>query len=109
MGLWRPDAAALGAIRKAIVESPDRWRRAKNDKRFAARFTLEGESLKSAPRGFAADHPLVEDLKRTDFVGWCNLSRAEVLGDGLLDLVAKSLAASRPLMRFLCHALQVPF
>ena len=51
MGLWRPDAAALGEIRKAIVESPGRWRRARDDKRFRDRFTLEGDSLKSAPAG----------------------------------------------------------
>ena len=51
VGLWRPDAAALGEVRKAIVESPDRWRRARDDKRFRERFTLEGESLKSRPAG----------------------------------------------------------
>lgn len=100
---------ALGEIRKAIVESPDRWRRARDDKRFRERFRLEGESLKSAPRGFPADHPLLEDLKRTDFVGWCDLSRREVLGAGLLDLVATAFAAGRPLMRLLCHAIKVPF
>ena len=109
IGLWRPDAAALGEIREAIIESPDRWRRARDDKRFRERFRLEGESLKSAPRGFPADHPLLEDLKRTDFVGWCDLSRREVLGEGFLDLVATAFAAGRPLMRFLCHAIKVPF
>jgi len=109
IGLWRPDARTLGDLRKAIVESPDRWRRARDDPRFRERFTLEGESLKSAPRGYPADHPLLEDLKRTDWVGWCDLDRCEVLGDGFLDLAASSFAASRPLMRFLCHAIKMPF
>jgi len=109
LGVWRPDADALGQIREAIVERPDRWRRARDDKRFRGQFTLEGDALKTAPRGFAPDHPLIEDLKRTDFVGWCDVTRKDVLGGGFPDLVAASFAASRPFMRFLCDALKVPF
>ena len=86
-----------------------RWRRASSGRRFREYFELVGDSLKRAPRGFPADHPLVEDLKRTDFIGLCELSEQDVLGKGLLDRTAKSFAASRPFMQFLCEALAVPF
>ncbi|NLY00422.1 MAG: DUF2461 domain-containing protein [Rhodopirellula sp.] len=109
VGIWRPDMASLTQIRQAIVERPDRWRRASNDRKFRSVFELEGGSLKSAPRGFPADHPLIEDLRRTDFLGLRALMEADVLEEDFSDRVAESFTASRPFMRFLCEALNVPF
>jgi uncharacterized protein (TIGR02453 family) len=45
IGLWRPDPVSLAQIRQAIVEWPDRWRRARDDKKFRQHFSLEGDSL----------------------------------------------------------------
>ncbi|NLF67521.1 MAG: DUF2461 domain-containing protein [Candidatus Anammoximicrobium sp.] len=109
MGLWRPDAGSLAMIRQAIVDHPDRWKRARNDRRFHARIQLDGDSLKTPPRGFPSDHPLVEDLKRTDFIGLEQLTEQDVLRPQYIDTVAACFAASRPFMRFLCDALRVPF
>jgi uncharacterized protein (TIGR02453 family) len=108
-GVWRPDRDALARIRRAIVDEPDRWRRAKNDKRFRQEFALAGDALKRAPRDFPADHPWIDDIKRTDFIGLADLLEDEVLSDDFLDIVAARCAAARPLMRFLCRALGVPF
>jgi len=108
-GTWRPDRASLGMIRQAIVERPARWRRATRSKRFRACFELAGDSLKRPPRDFPADHPLVEDLKRTDLIGICRLKERSVLGTQFLDNVAASFTAARQLTRFLCEASKVPF
>lgn len=108
-GLWRPEPEPLALVRQAIVESPDRWRRARDDRAFRRHFTLEGDSLKRPPRGFPADHPCVEDLKRTDFIAVAELDEHDVLARNFLDAVAAAFAACRPLMRFLCRALKVPF
>jgi uncharacterized protein (TIGR02453 family) len=109
IGLWRPDRMALGQIRQAIIEWPNRWRRARDERKFQSRFSLDGDSLKRPPRGFPADDPWIEDIKRTDFIGLEELEERDVLGKGFLDHVAASFAASRPFMRFLCDALKVPF
>ena len=109
IGVWRPDPDSLASVRQAIVEHPDRWKRAKNDRKFRARFQLDGDSLKTPPRGFPAEHPLIEDLKRTDFIGLEELTEQDVLKPKFIDAVAASFAASRPFMRFLCEALRVPF
>ncbi len=109
VGVWRPDPDALLLIRQAIVDWPDRWRRAVGGKKFRERFELQGGSLRSSPRGFPADHPLVEDLKRTDVIGVHDLSEQDVLGEQFLDRVATAFTASRPFVRFLCDALRVPF
>ena len=109
VGVWHPDGAALAKLRQAIVDEPGRWRRASRGKRFRQYFELSGESLKRPPRGFPADHPLIEDLKRKDLVGFAGQTEQDVLERTFLDKVADAFAASRPLMRFLCEALEVPF
>ena len=109
VGVWRPDHDSLGQIRQAIIERPDRWRRARDDKKFRQYFDLEGGSLKRPPRGFPPDHRFVEDLQRTDVLGLHKLCEQDVLNKGFLDHVTTCFAASRPFMRFLCEALEVPF
>ncbi len=109
VGVWRPEPEALALIRRAILERPDRWRRAWRDRRFRERFQPDGGQLKRPPRGYPGDHPFIEDLKRTDFVAVQDLAEEDVFDEGFLDRVAASFAATRPFMRFLCQALQTPF
>ncbi len=109
VGVWRPDAKALRAIREAIVDRPDVWRRAVRGKRFRETFELAGESLKRPPRDFPADHPLIEDLKRKDFIAIREIAVDEVLDPGFLDDVAKTFTAGKPFMRFLCEGVGVGF
>ena len=109
LGTWHPDAAALKRIRRAIVEQPDRWRRATRGRRFRDTFSLEGDRLRRPPQGFPAEHPLVEDLKWKDFVGLRPSSTEEVLRADFAQRVEEAFAAGRPLVRFLCQALELPF
>lgn len=109
LGAWRPDRVAVERIRRLIDDEPDRWRRATRDKKFCRQFTLGGDRLKRPPRGFPADHPLIEDLKRKDFVASCPLAEEDVLDPAFPDRVATSFVAARGMMRFLCRALDVPF
>lgn len=109
VGLWRPESDVLAQVRQAIVDWPDRWRRANNDRKFRARFYADGDSLKRPPRGFPPDHPWIEDIKRTDFIGVEDVNERDVLSAGFIDRVAASFMASRPFMRFLCDAIRIPF
>jgi uncharacterized protein (TIGR02453 family) len=108
-GVWRPDSGSLRKIRTAIVQRESRWSRACRSKRFREHFTLAGESLKRAPRGFPEDHPRIEDLKRTDFIALRDLKATDVTQPRFAEQVADSFAASKPFVRFLCEALLVPF
>jgi len=109
MGVWRPDPQSLRLVRQAIVDHPDRWKRAIGDRKFQSRLQLDGDRLKTPPRGFPADHLLIEDLKRTDFAGLQELSEQDVLQPKFIETVADTFAASRLFMRFLCDALHLPF
>jgi len=102
-GLWHPPGPTLGAIRQAIVDDPGGWRRASKG------LVLGGESLKRAPRGFDPDHPLVNDLKRKDFVCMTESSQAAACRSGFLDSFADTCRASSPLVRFLTEAVGLEF
>ena len=109
IGLWHPDADALFKIREALVQKSDVWLAARDDETFRKHFTLEGDSLANAPRGFAKDHPLVEDLKRKDFICLAPLSEAVVTSKNLRPQVVERFRQAAPYMQFLCKALELRF
>jgi uncharacterized protein (TIGR02453 family) len=104
VGIWRPDAATLGQIRSVIVENPAKWKRAKTAKSFTDRYELAGESLKRAPKAYDPDHPLIEDLKRKDFVAFTQFKEADLFRAGFLGEYAKTARAAKPFMEFLTRA-----
>ena len=108
-GCWHPDADALGRIREFIAKNPEKWFSARNDGNFISQWALWGDSLLRPPRGYSADHPAIEDLKRKDFIGVAPLSLAEVTGSGLVKLAGARFAAAEPFMKFLCDALEIQY
>lgn len=109
IGMWRPESAALGKVREHIVENPDDWKRASRSEEFAGTFELAGDSLKRAPRGFDPEHPLIEDLKRKDFIAVATVDESFVTAGDLPERLASSFKAGSPFMAFLCDAVGVPF
>jgi len=109
-GLWRPATEHAYAIREAIAADPAGWRRVAHGERFTEVFgPLEGDSLKRPPKGFEADHPLIDDLKRKDFIATTKYTQAEVTADGFMDLYLATVETAAPFMRFLCRALDLGF
>jgi uncharacterized protein (TIGR02453 family) len=108
-GTWRPDGDTLHAIRTAIAAKPSRWRAVVEDPVFAERFRLGGEALKRPPAGFDRDHPLIEDIKRKDFIAIADLSESDVTTSGFLDQFLGLCTDAGGFMRFLCDGARVPF
>ena len=109
VGIWRPDGSSLRRIRDALVADPDRWRRVTGEESFSSVFRLEGERLKRPPAGYDPDHPLIEDLKRKDFIAAAGLGDRTVASAGFLDEYADLCRRGAPFVRFLCDAVGVPF
>jgi uncharacterized protein (TIGR02453 family) len=109
VGIWRPDSKSLGKIRDAIVESPKGWVKARDAKPFSTTFSLEGSSLKTSPRGFSVDHPLIEDLRRKDFIAIKPIAKNKLLNNSFLTETMKSFTNARPFMHYLCQALELQF
>ncbi len=107
-GIWRPDREPLGRIRAAIAERPDAWSTAVRDVA-SHRFRLEGDALKRAPAGFDASHPLIDELRRKDFVVIAPLTERTAISRRFPEVLAERFGAAAPVVRFLCEATEAPF
>ncbi len=109
MGLWQPEMAVLTKIRHTIADDPEFWTSIIKEKSFAETYELEGESLKRPPKGFESDHPLIDEIKRKDFVGVCRLSEKEALAPDFMFNLAEIWGKSRRFMEFLTIAAEQSF
>lgn len=109
VGVWRPDGDTLRAIRAAIDADPERWKKVSRARGFTDTFELAGESLKRGPKGYALDHPLIDDLKRKDFIAVTKLTQRQVTSSSFVGDFAKLCKKGSPLVHFLCDAIDVPF
>jgi uncharacterized protein (TIGR02453 family) len=107
-GIWHPDGPALDAIRVLINENPKLWIKAR-DAVLTAGWELEGDELKRIPRGYPAEHPLADDLRRKDFIAVRRLSEEEVLEPDFLQRYTDLCREPVSLMRFLTDALGLSF
>lgn len=110
LGIWAPATEHANAVRRAIVDDPTGWKRAVHGKRFAEAYVaLTGDSLTRPPRGFDPQHPLIEDLKRSDFGAGVRLRQTEVVSAHFMDTYLATVRAGVPFMRFLCRAIGLEF
>ncbi len=102
-GVWHPDNRALTKIRTAIVSQPEPW------KKVTRKLELEGDSLTRPPKGFAADHAFIEDLKRKDFVVSVALTEEQVCAPTLMRDFTAACRTMKPLVEFTTKALGFKF
>lgn len=107
VGSWRPDSVALFKIRTQVAEKEALWRRVERNRNFKSNFELAGDSLKRPPRGFNPEHPLLDTLKRKDFIAIKHFGERDILSDEFLGQVVATFRCGLPLMRFLCAALEL--
>ena len=105
-GSWHPDRDTLHAIRTAIAAKPKRWT---NIVESMEDFRLGGESLKRPPAGFDKEHPLIEELKRKDFIAYLDLTEADPVAPGFLDRFIELCGEASEFMRFLCDGARVDY
>ena len=109
-GLWMPPPDALGKVRTAIAEKPAAWKKVLTDKSFRKHFDgVRGEGLSRPPRGFDAEHPFIEDIKRKSFFAMSGSDVKTASSPKLVGDVAEAFTGAAPLMKFLCGAVEVPF
>jgi uncharacterized protein (TIGR02453 family) len=109
VGVWHPEPAMLNGIRERILEKPQEWRKLRTERAFTGTFELGGDSLKRPPRGVPADHALLEDLKRKDFIATTNLAAADIESPAFARQVGATFRKGSGLMAFLCAAAEVSF
>jgi len=108
-GIWHPDSDTLKKIRTYIDAHPTRWEDGRDDSGFSKAFQLAGDSLSRAPKGYAPDHPMIEDLKRKDFIGIAPLMPELLMQDDLTGLISSYFETATPFMQQLCRAVGVQY
>lgn len=102
-GIWHPDNRALTKIRTAIVADTKEWGKV------VRKLELEGGSLVRPPKGFAPDHPFIEDLKRKDFVASVSLTDEQICSPKLMNDFTVACRTMTPLVEFTTKALGLKF
>jgi uncharacterized protein (TIGR02453 family) len=93
--LGAPIAIGAGAMRTVI-----------EDDRFVQLYgNLRGDRLKTAPRGFAKDHPDVDLLRYKQFYAARDFSEAEVLSADFIDRAEEALLGLRPFFDYFSEVL----
>jgi uncharacterized protein (TIGR02453 family) len=108
-GIWQPEPATLKKIRAFLVENPNAWTQATQNKTFRAQFDFGGSSNARPPRGFDPLHPLITDIQRKDFVAFRPLTAAQICHPGLVDQLSAGFATCAPMVDYLCAALELDF
>ena len=107
-GVYRPPTKVLTALRDQIVDKPGVWTRVRNQVEETG-LELGGDRLKSKPRGYDADHPHLDDLRRTSFVFTRSFSEEEATADHFLDTYVSWCEDAKPFLAWICRGLGVPW
>ena len=102
-GSWHPDPRSLAKIRDAIAWKSGEWKKA------TRRVELGGDTLTQPPRGYQANHPMIEDLKRKDFIAGVTFTDQQVCSEQFMSEMVKGCRTLAPLAGFLCGAVGLRF
>ncbi len=108
-GLYMPMPDKLLAVRNKIAVSSKEFKGIIGNKEFKKYFgkLWEGNSLKTALKGFDKDNPMMEYLKMKSFIGGHIVKEEKVLSKGYADYAAKVFKVINPLNDFLNDAMRV--
>ena len=106
-GLYMPDAENLAKIRQEIDYSTKDFLKILNDKKFKKLFPALGDfdKLKTAPKGYPKDHPLIDLLKHKSYIVSHNFPDKEVLDKKFAKKAAEVAKVLKPLNDFLKAAI----
>lgn len=105
-GYWMPDAADLKKIREEIDYNQEAFLKIIEYKPFADIFKLDEEdTLKKAPKGYPADHPLINVLKLKSFSAIYPIDDKNFSQPDILEKLRSAFEQIYPFMLFLRAAI----
>jgi len=105
-GFWNPEKEDLLRIRQEIANDDKPLRKIINAKAFKDTFTqLDGEQLKTAPRGFDKAHPAVDLLRYKQFLISRQFTDKEVLDGNFVKELCKVYKKMRPFFDYMSDVL----
>jgi uncharacterized protein (TIGR02453 family) len=105
-GFWGPNAEDISRIRQEISADPSPMRKIMLTKSFKSNFgELEGDEVKTAPKGFSKDHPDIDLIRKKQFLLVRNFNDKDVLDTGFLNAVVKTYREMRPFLDYMSEVL----
>jgi uncharacterized protein (TIGR02453 family) len=106
-GSYCPPADALKAIRTEIFDHPDEFKQLISKNSFRNAYPeMYDDKLKTAPKGFPKDFPVIDLLKYKSYAFTSKLNDATVISDSYFGKIVDSLKELYPVNRFLNAALE---
>lgn len=103
-GAYVPPSPWLNAIREMISDEPQKFLKITGDKNFVKYFgKVDGERLKTAPKGYPSDHPYIELLKLKSYLALNEVRDEDVLKPDFFEYVINVFRAMKPLNDFLSN------
>lgn len=106
-GFWAPNKEDLFRIRKEFEISDEEIREILKAPDFQKVFggKLEGEELKTAPKGFKKEHPAIDLIRKKGFIAVRNFTDKEVLSPEFLKEVLFSFQTLSPFFDYMSEVL----
>ncbi len=106
-GLYMPAPLHLKAIREKIANESELFLSIIEEKTFKKFFNgIEGEKLKTNPKGYDPTHPMIEHLKHKQFFVSREFDEEEIYEQVFVKHVAETFRAVIPLVKFLNAAVR---
>ncbi|NNC34021.1 MAG: DUF2461 domain-containing protein [Croceitalea sp.] len=96
-GFWDPNKEDLLRIRKELEMDASEFKSVIENKDFKKIWgNLQGDSVKTAPKGFDKEHPNIALIRHKQFIFVRNFEDSEVLSSSFIEEIDKSFKAIRP-------------
>ena len=105
-GFWNPNKDDLQRIRKELEVDADEFRDIINDAAFQQIWgSLEGEEVKTAPKGFSKEDPNIDLIKKKAYLFTKRYEDRTVVSSGFLAQLDADFAAIRPFFDYMSSVL----
>ncbi len=105
-GIYMPEADTVKKIRQEIDYNPKPLLDLMEQPDFKKTYgPMQGDALKTAPKGYPKDHPNIELLRHKSFYFMTNMPDAEMKSEKAVDLVIEKLKLLRPGIAYINMAL----
>ncbi|WP_053403981.1 DUF2461 domain-containing protein [Persicobacter sp. CCB-QB2] len=101
-GVWQPQSPRLKSIREEISYNGEQFKSIVEAPAFKKMFgNLQGDELKTAPKGYDKADPLIEYLRKKDFLAIHYLKDEDFMDDKIVSKAKKIFEGIAPLNAFL--------
>ena len=105
-GFWAPNSRDMKLIRDHISQDDKPLRKIISSKKFKDTFgSLEGEQVKTAPKGFSKDHPAIDLIRYKQLIVSKEYSKKEMNKSGFVNQMVSDYRAIRPFFDYMSDIL----